>query len=184
MSTPRARASRGSSWSSGFMGSACHGVDRGREIEIALGESLHVVAHEVDRDLVPRVAPVRMVVRLLGGQGDARHERERLGEVGEDERAMEPSVAQGPVLKARQALADLRLAELPGERHRVLAYLCALTSWTAFASAGTISNASPTMPKSAILKIGASASLLIATITLDVRMPARCWIAPEMPTAM
>jgi hypothetical protein len=28
------------------------------------------------------------------------------------------------------------------------------------------------------------ASLLIATIVLDVCMPARCWIAPEMPTAM
>src|SRR2546429_8305107 len=33
------------------------------------------------------------------------------------------------------------------------------------------------------LKIGASLSLLIATMTFDVRMPARCWIAPEIPTA-
>ena len=31
------------------------------------------------------------------------------------------------------------------------------------------------------MKIGASLSLLIATIVFDVRMPARCWIAPEMP---
>jgi hypothetical protein len=34
------------------------------------------------------------------------------------------------------------------------------------------------------LKIGASASLLIATMILESFMPARCWIAPEMPTAM
>ena len=32
-------------------------------------------------------------------------------------------------------------------------------------------------------KIGASASLLIATITFEPFMPARCWIAPEMPIA-
>jgi hypothetical protein len=33
-------------------------------------------------------------------------------------------------------------------------------------------------------KIGASASLFTATMALDVCMPARCWIAPEMPAAM
>ena len=32
-------------------------------------------------------------------------------------------------------------------------------------------------------KIGASSSLLIATMTLLSFMPARCWMAPEMPTA-
>src|SRR5438128_254640 len=37
------------------------------------------------------------------------------------------------------------------------------------------------MPKSAILKIGASGSLLMAQITLEVRIPARCWMAPEIP---
>src|ERR1700733_10920166 len=31
--------------------------------------------------------------------------------------------------------------------------------------------------------MGASASLLIAMIVFDVCIPARCWIAPEMPTA-
>jgi hypothetical protein len=34
------------------------------------------------------------------------------------------------------------------------------------------------------LKIGASASLLIATMCLDDDIPARCWIAPLMPQAM
>ena len=40
------------------------------------------------------------------------------------------------------------------------------------------------MPRSAISKIGASSSLLTAMIVFDVCMPARCWIAPEMPSAM
>src|SRR3954451_7567039 len=51
-------------------------------------------------------------------------------------------------------------------------------------SCGATWNRAPTTPKSASSKIGASGSLLIATIVLDVCMPARCWIAPEMPTAM
>jgi hypothetical protein len=49
---------------------------------------------------------------------------------------------------------------------------------------GATWNRSPTTPKSASSKIGASASLLIATIVFEVCMPARCWMAPEMPTAM
>ena len=40
---------------------------------------------------------------------------------------------------------------------------------------------SPTTPKSTSSKIGASSSLLTATIVFEVCMPARCWIAPEMP---
>src|SRR5215469_16634024 len=48
---------------------------------------------------------------------------------------------------------------------------------------GTTVNRSPTTPKSAISKIGASGSLLIAMIVFDVCIPARCWIAPEIPTA-
>ena len=35
-----------------------------------------------------------------------------------------------------------------------------------------------------MLKIGASPSLLIATIILLSFIPARCWIAPEIPTAI
>ena len=48
---------------------------------------------------------------------------------------------------------------------------------------GTIVNWSPTTPKSAMSKIGASGSLLIATMVLAVCMPTRCWVAPEMPIA-
>lgn len=41
-------------------------------------------------------------------------------------------------------------------------------------NAGTTVNTSPTTPKSAISKIGASASLLIAIMNFDVCMPALC----------
>lgn len=48
-------------------------------------------------------------------------------------------------------------------------------------SSGTFSKRSPTRPTSATWKIGASASLLIAAMTLLSFMPAKCWIAPEIP---
>ena len=40
------------------------------------------------------------------------------------------------------------------------------------------------IPKSDILKICASGSLLIAIIKSDVFIPARCWIEPEIPIAI
>ena len=51
-------------------------------------------------------------------------------------------------------------------------------------NSGTAVNRSASSPKSATEKIGASGSLLIATMTLLSFMPARCWIAPLMPQAM
>ena len=51
-------------------------------------------------------------------------------------------------------------------------------------SSGTILNRSPTRPMSATWKIGASSSLLMATIVLESFIPARCWIAPEIPIAI
>ena len=50
-------------------------------------------------------------------------------------------------------------------------------------SSGTILNRSPTRPRSATWKIGASSSLLMAMMVFESFMPARCWIAPEMPIA-
>ena len=50
-------------------------------------------------------------------------------------------------------------------------------------AAGSTVCRSPTTPKSTSSKIGASSSLLTATIVLEVCMPARCWMAPEMPSA-
>src|SRR5581483_2415016 len=61
-------------------------------------------------------------------------------------------------------------------------YLPAFSS-SAFSSGSTWKR-SATRPKSATWKIGASPSLLMATMTLLSFMPARCWMAPEMPTAM
>src|SRR5574343_92380 len=55
---------------------------------------------------------------------------------------------------------------------------------SALVSSGTAANRSASRPKSATEKIGASGSWLIATITLESFMPARCWMAPEMPAAI
>jgi len=57
-------------------------------------------------------------------------------------------------------------------------------SWIALVRAGTISVRSPTAPRSATSKIGASGSLLIAMMKFEPFMPTRCWIAPEIPAAM
>jgi hypothetical protein len=53
-----------------------------------------------------------------------------------------------------------------------------------FSSSGTMVKRSPTIPMSATSKIGASESLLMATIVRASLMPVRCWMAPEMPIAM
>jgi len=49
---------------------------------------------------------------------------------------------------------------------------------------GITLNKSPTIPKVAILNIGASRSLLMAIILLEVCIPTKCWIAPEIPQAI
>ena len=49
---------------------------------------------------------------------------------------------------------------------------------------GTTASASPTIPRSARRKIGASPSLLIAMIRLAPFIPTTCCVAPLMPTAM
>ena len=51
-------------------------------------------------------------------------------------------------------------------------------------SLGTTLCTSPTMPRSEIEKIGASASLLTAMMFLLPFMPTMCCVAPEMPSAM
>ena len=52
--------------------------------------------------------------------------------------------------------------------------LCSFTFLISSASSGTAANRSATMPKSATSKMGASGSLLMATMHFAVRMPARC----------
>src|SRR6185437_12581094 len=56
-------------------------------------------------------------------------------------------------------------------------------AFTASVSFGRILFRSPTMPRSENSKIGAFASLLIATMFSELCMPTLCWIAPEMPAA-
>ncbi len=51
-------------------------------------------------------------------------------------------------------------------------------------SAGSTLCTSPTMPRSATEKMGASESLLMAMMFLDPFIPTRCWVAPEIPHAM
>jgi len=57
-------------------------------------------------------------------------------------------------------------------------------SLSALVNGGRIWKRSPTAPNRASLKIGASASRLMATMVFAVRIPAWCWIAPEMPQAI
>ncbi len=42
---------------------------------------------------------------------------------------------------------------------------------------------SPTIPRSATEKMGASWSLLMATMFFEFFIPTKCWVAPEMPQA-
>ena len=55
------------------------------------------------------------------------------------------------------------------------------TSWISW---GTILCTSPTTPRSAILKMGASGSLLMAMMVRAPFMPTVCCMAPEIPSAM
>jgi hypothetical protein len=71
----------------------------------------------------------------------------------------------------------------PSGRLSVVSYYLAFISFTASTSLGSTFMASPTIPYCAASNIGASLSVLTATIYLDELMPARCWVAPEIPTA-
>jgi len=56
-------------------------------------------------------------------------------------------------------------------------------AWRASISFGMTLCTSPTIPRSATWKIGASWSLLMATMFFEFFMPTMCWVAPEMPQA-
>jgi GNAT superfamily N-acetyltransferase len=81
-----------------------------------------------------------------------------------------------------QGLARSDMSRAP-RRRRHAAYE-PLRSFTSAVSCGTIVCRSPTTPKSLKSKIGALASLLIATITWELCMPTLCWIAPLTPQPM
>src|SRR5690606_39125795 len=83
----------------------------------------------------------------------------------------------------RPGLAAGNPRQAPAQRTRAGGHAYCFFCLRVSISCGTTVNRSPTTPKSAISKIGASGSLLIATIVLAVCIPARCWIAPEIPSA-
>jgi hypothetical protein len=80
-------------------------------------------------------------------------------------------------------LETFRVAGRPKRRSQRAHRSYPFAFFTSSISAGTMSNKFPTMAQSAISKIGASESLLIATMLFEPFMPTRCWIAPEIPSA-
>src|SRR5438093_604681 len=138
-------------------------------------------------------SPSRPLPLLEHGDGNVaeplRRLRLLLEQLPEPDRAREPGRPRAddqdtdldPLVLGIGRLAD-RFS--PRERRRIIRraahdFRC-LTSSVSF---GTIVCRSPTTPRSANSKIGAFASLLIATIVPELCMPTLCWIAPEMPTA-
>ena len=71
-------------------------IHRLGEREVLGGDTARIVGRQIDRDAIPHVAPLGMMVHPLGDQRDLRHEAERFDEVGEHEVAVEFSVLEGP----------------------------------------------------------------------------------------
>lgn len=94
--------------------------------------------------------------------------------------AVEPTLDElvGRLDRRRVGRRYRRAVLAPGHRDQ-LPFL----AFTASVSLGRILFRSPTMPRSENSKIGAFASLLIATMFSEFCMPTLCWIAPEMPAA-
>ncbi len=87
----------------------------------------------------------------------------------------EPTSGSGASIIA--PVAPPRWAERGGDHERQRALSASM-------SLGTTLCTSPTTPRSAMPKIGASPSLLTQTMLSEPFMPTMCWVAPEMPSAM
>ena len=95
--------------------------------------------------------------------------------------------AECRLLKLRPPMPFRRSMPTVGRGDRTAAAWLGASDWFSLPgarSSGTIWNRSPTRPTSSHLEIGASLSLLMATMVRASLMPVRCWIAPEMPMAM
>ena len=115
--------------------------------------------------------PVDSAGEFLGPPTDAEDERIEVGVA---------IVGGGP---AGLACAS-RLMQLLAEDEQLLERLGEVpVALIASASLGTILLRSPTTPRSENSKMGAFASLLIATMFSEDCMPTLCWMAPEMPAA-
>ena len=127
--------------------------------------------------------------RLEGDEGDEHQQADGRAPVGPVEDPAVPLVVtSSPTLSACRCFPSRTCVERRPPRGPALDAYCAvaqpLRAVICSVAAGTTVFRSPTTPKSASSKIGASGSLLMATMVFEVCMPARCWIAPEMPTAM
>ena len=131
----------------------------------------------------------------IAAEGDEAPEHERVGEAGHralaDGTALQDDVSDKPCCPGCGPIQRKRLPRRedqayrewpPGRRTRRQRPERGSTghrrqqlySFNALISAGTTSNRSPTIPKSATSKIGASGSLLTATMTPEPFMPTRC----------
>src|SRR4051794_21769003 len=127
-----------------------------------------------ERNIAEPRSNVRMFLEQLPETNRARESR---GAGADDQHAH-----LDPLVLRIGRLRDVLL--IGGRRRKVRRPRHDLRCRTSSVSFGTISCRSPTTPKSANSKIGAFASLLIATIVPEPCMPTLCWIAPEMPRAM
>ena len=137
---------------------------------------LLALLHERDRHVAEPLGHVGMLLEQLA-------EPDRAGETGraaaDDQDAdLDPLVHRIGRLADELARAERR--RVVGRANRRHDPRCCFTSSVSF---GTISWRSPTTPRSLNSKIGAFASLLMATIVFELCMPTLCWIAPLMPSA-
>ena len=93
------------------------GLHRLGELEVQGREAPGIVGRERHPDLVPGVAPVRVVIDALGDEGDLRHEGEGLDEVLELEVAPQLRTRARPVRELGHAFLLLRFIEELGCRH-------------------------------------------------------------------
>src|SRR6266513_3465927 len=127
-----------------------------------------------DRHLTKPLGHLRVLLEQLA-------EANRASQAGRA-RADDEDADLDPLVRRVGRLGDVvargeRRREVRGPRHQPRRWR------TSSVSLGTISCTSPTTPRSLNSKIGAFASLLIATIVPELCMPTLCWIAPEMPRA-
>ncbi len=130
-----------------------------------------------DRHLAERLGQLRVVLEQLQQADRAGHAR--LAAADDRDADLDPLVLG----IGRRADELRRRVDRRRELDRCDRHQPPLRAFTASVSFGTILLRSPTMPRSENSKIGALASLLIATMFSEPCIPTLCWIAPEMPAA-
>ena len=136
---------------------------------------LLALLHERDRHLAEPLGHVGMLLHQLAEPDRAREPGRAAAD--DQDADLDPLVHRVGRLADELARAERRRVVGGADAHEPR---CCFTSSVSF---GTISWRSPTTPRSLNSKIGAFASLLIATIVFELCMPTLCWIAPLMPSA-